>query len=147
MKIIKEVSWEMAHRLSSYNGKCQNLHGHHYSAEICIEGHILVDDKSPENGMLIDFGILLDLVNKVISEKLDHSCIVYQNDTVLIDFYSKNPGLKHLIVPFPSTVENITKWLYEQVEQELPNLHRSNISLAWVRVRETPTSTAFYDHR
>ncbi|MBP6085949.1 6-carboxytetrahydropterin synthase [Patescibacteria group bacterium] len=37
MKISKSFSFDAAHRLTTHNGKCRNLHGHRYSVIVTIE--------------------------------------------------------------------------------------------------------------
>ena len=40
MKITKEITFDSAHMLSNYNGKCNNLHGHTYKLQIEVEGDV-----------------------------------------------------------------------------------------------------------
>lgn len=64
-------SFAAAHRLESYKGKCEALHGHNFSVEAIFEGEDLDQD-----GMLVDFAILKRCLKEVLSE-LDHT---YLND-------------------------------------------------------------------
>ena len=43
MKVTKEVTFDSAHMLSNYSGKCQNLHGHTYKLQVTVEGPIAVE--------------------------------------------------------------------------------------------------------
>jgi len=58
-----------AHRLESYHGKCENLHGHNFSVEALFEG-----EQVNEEGMLVDFAVLKDYLKEVLAE-LDHTFI------------------------------------------------------------------------
>ncbi len=58
-----------AHRLESYHGKCENLHGHNFKVEAFFEGEQLNDE-----GMLVDFAILKGHLKEVLSG-LDHRFI------------------------------------------------------------------------
>jgi len=58
-----------AHRLESYHGKCENLHGHNFSVEALFEG-----EQVNEEGMLVDFAILKGYLKEVL-EELDHTFI------------------------------------------------------------------------
>lgn len=58
-----------AHRLESYHGKCENLHGHNFSVEALFEG-----EQVNEEGMLVDFAVLKGYLKEVL-EELDHTFI------------------------------------------------------------------------
>lgn len=70
MKITKEITFDSAHMLSNYNGKCNNLHGHTYKLQIEVEGNI-----NPKTCMLIDFNELKEIINNNIMQKFDHALI------------------------------------------------------------------------
>lgn len=48
--VSKEFTFDSAHHLHCYEGKCKNLHGHTYKVIFGISG--FVDDR----GLMIDFG-------------------------------------------------------------------------------------------
>ena len=100
MKISKEFSWEMAHRLREHSGGCQNVHGHSYrmTVEICGE-------PDPATGMVLDFAELGEMLKPLI-EELDHAFLCEARDASLIEFLKKEK-MKHKIVPFRTTVENL----------------------------------------
>jgi 6-pyruvoyltetrahydropterin/6-carboxytetrahydropterin synthase len=52
-----EVTFDAAHRLPSYEGKCHFLHGHRFTAIVCIASSELKD-----SGFVIDFVDLKKLV-------------------------------------------------------------------------------------
>lgn len=37
MKVTKEITFDVAHILSYYEGKCANLHGHTYKLQVTLE--------------------------------------------------------------------------------------------------------------
>lgn len=65
---VKET-FAAAHRLESYHGKCENLHGHNFSVEALFEG-----EQVKEEGMLVDFALLKGYLKEVLDE-LDHTFI------------------------------------------------------------------------
>ena len=69
-------SFAAAHRLVGYKGKCEELHGHNFTVEVCVAGQELQDD-----GMLIDFTVLKGHLHEIL-DVLDHK---YIND---IPFFS-----------------------------------------------------------
>ncbi len=91
------------------------MHGHTYRLRVTVKG------ERDEEGMVIDFAMLKDVVQKRVLDVLDHS---YLND----------------ILTQPST-ENVAEWIWGQLEDVLktPTYHLYEIAL-W----ETPTSFVIY---
>lgn len=131
MKIAKEFSWEMGHRLPFHEGKCRNLHGHSYKCMIELSG-------SPDkNGMLLDYYDLKKIIDPII-EELDHSFMVNSSDKELIAILDQLKSNK-VIVDFDSTAENICLYLLDKVKaSSLPR----NIKEIKVRVLETEKTYA-----
>lgn len=94
MLLTKVFTFDAAHFLPNYHGKCENLHGHTYKMEVTIEG-----EPNKEDGMIYDFAQLKELVNKKVVDKLDHSLL---NDTI------KNPS-----------AEFIAMWIWDQLKNDL----------------------------
>ncbi|HCL78789.1 MAG TPA: 6-carboxytetrahydropterin synthase QueD [Synergistaceae bacterium] len=112
MLLRKEFTFDAAHNLTEYHGKCERLHGHTYRLAVTVRG--VPDDE----GMVLDFCEASAIVKKEVIEKLDHS---YLND----------------ILPQP-TAENIALWVWRQVDEPL---RRPNAALFEVTVWETATSS------
>lgn len=110
MLIAKEFTFDAAHRLLNYDGPCANLHGHTYKLQIVLSGPV------QKNGMVIDFVDLKKIVTEKVISKLDHKFI--------------NRIIKQ------STAENISIWIWNQLEKNLP--------LYEIRLWETSTSFAVY---
>ena len=126
MKVAKEFKWEMGHRLPEHFGNCKNIHGHSYKMIAEFEGRL------NENDMIIDF-YDIDRIIKPLVEKLDHAFMVTKNDTEVIEFLDRLKS-KKLVVDFNSTVENICKFVLDEVKKaELSQ----NISSVSVRIYET----------
>ncbi len=98
MRLTRSFSFEAAHFLTKYHGKCEHLHGHTYKLWITIEGEI------QENGMILDHGFLKKIVNERIIDKFDHRC--------LNDFFV-NPS-----------VEIVAKYIWDDLVN-LPDLLKS----------------------
>jgi 6-pyruvoyltetrahydropterin/6-carboxytetrahydropterin synthase len=115
MLLKKEFSFDAAHRLERYHGKCENLHGHTYRMSVEIEG-------SPDaEGMIVDFAQIKETVDREVVSKFDHS---YLNDAI------RQPS-----------AENIARFVFERLE---PLLKGPNYSLSAVQVWETPSSSAVF---
>jgi 6-pyruvoyltetrahydropterin/6-carboxytetrahydropterin synthase len=120
--VSKEFTFDSAHHLHCYEGKCKNLHGHTYKVIFGLSGY--VDDR----GILIDFGDIKDIWKKEIEIFLDHK---YLNET---------------LPPMNTTAENMVVWIYEKMKEALEKEDRQKKYLGarveFVRLYETPTSYA-----
>jgi 6-pyruvoyltetrahydropterin/6-carboxytetrahydropterin synthase len=70
-------NFETAHRLPFLGGKCTNLHGHSWWAEITVSGH------PDHDGLLVDFGALKTAVRAWIDTHLDHGAMLGKDDPLL----------------------------------------------------------------
>jgi len=126
MKIAKEFHWEMGHRLPEHFGLCKNIHGHSYKMIVEFEGEL------DEQGMVIDFYDVEKIINPII-EKLDHAFMVKDDDKLVLEFLDELNS-KKVVVNFFTTVENICKYISEEIiKSNLPD----NIENVRVRVYET----------
>jgi len=68
MRALRVVShFDAAHRLPAHPGKCSKLHGHTWRVEVEVE----FCDVELQDGMLMDFGVLHEIVEEQVA-KLDH---------------------------------------------------------------------------
>ena len=114
--VCKIFSFESAHYLPGYKGKCSNLHGHHWTLEVGVSGPV-----NKDSGMVIDFAELKSIVNQVVIDRLDHTCL---NDLELP--FSKTP-----------TCENLLEWIATRL-----NWDRGPEVVCRLRLYETPDSFA-----
>jgi len=119
-RIGKTVSFDSAHYLRGYIGKCARLHGHRWEVEPTISR---ID--TDELGMVIDFGIVKEKLKEIIDYHFDHYCIN--------DFPPFNDALN-------PTAENIAAYLYQQLKLKLP----PQVKLDSIKVWESPEAWAEY---
>ena len=81
MLLRKEFTFDAAHNLIHYHGKCEALHGHTYRLAVVLEG---VPDAE---GMILDFCELSSLVKERVVSRLDHS---YINDIIPHDLLGQD---------------------------------------------------------
>ncbi|MFZ5986094.1 MAG: 6-carboxytetrahydropterin synthase QueD [Bacillota bacterium] len=110
--ISKVFTFDSAHHLNDYPGKCKNIHGHTYKLEITLKG---LPDK---NGLVVDFHDLNDIVEGEVLSQIDHK---YLNE--LFEF---NP-----------TCEMIGLWIWDEVARRIA---KTGCSLERLILWETPTS-------
>ena len=140
-RIRKKFTFEMAHVLSSsYSKECQQVHGHSYILEIIIQGMSLNDD-----GMLIDFKLLKEIVNEKIISDFDHNFVIKRTSTPIPqECYSALPFLKNIVlVDYNPTAENMVRDIYKRLYGPLARIIPSFIGIR-VRLHETSTGWAEY---
>lgn len=133
MKIGKEFRWEMGHRLPEHDGHCRNLHGHSYRMVVEVEG-----DVEPDTGMVMDFGDISKVVKPMVHE-LDHAFLCQESDEELLALIRRMEW-KLVVIPVPSTVENICGLFVDQLRPIFQGL--PNIEAFTVRIWETASSIA-----
>ncbi|WP_237979938.1 6-carboxytetrahydropterin synthase QueD [Bacillus thuringiensis] len=120
--VSKEFTFDAAHHLHCYEGKCKNLHGHTYKVVFGISGYV------NEIGLAIDFGDIKEIWKNEIEIYLDHR---YLNETL--------PAMN-------TTAENMVVWIYGKMAEALIKDNRANeykgARVEFVRLFETPTSYA-----
>lgn len=147
MLVGKEFTFDSAHFLPKYYGKCEKVHGHTYRLRITVDG------KVGENGLVIDFVVLKKIVKKQVLEKLDHQMI---NDVIEVAsceniakwIWDHLVDLKSLIqaeLDDPNLPESITKYFKDSSSDRIDTSEFSDqVRLHEVSLWETPTSFAVY---
>ena len=136
MLLTKKFSIEMAHALEGYDGKCANLHGHSYHLEVTVEGPAGGAQES-NNGMVMDFHAIKELVNRTIIDRYDHTLVLKKGSQLAQSATTLSlPNLRE--IPFNPTTENLLIHFATILEPELP----SDTRLHSLRLAETDTSVA-----
>ena len=130
--IAKDFHWEMGHRLPFHNGGCRNIHGHSYRMRVELVGRL------DANGMVMDYFDMKELIEPLV-EKIDHSFLCDESDREMRDFFERTP-LKHVLVPFPTTAENLVGWFLKEIAKLLAPY--PNILSLTVRIHETERTYA-----
>lgn len=136
ISITKRLEWDAAHRLLRHEGKCKNLHGHRYVALIEVSQ---TDGGANDVGRVIDFSVLKERIGGWIDKNWDHGFIYQVGDTLGQAAYEE--GLKTYVVDFPTTAENLARYLAQTV---ITKLLPANLVLDTVTIYETPTSSALW---
>jgi 6-pyruvoyltetrahydropterin/6-carboxytetrahydropterin synthase len=143
VSIRRWIETDTGHRVPSHRSKCKHLHGHRYRWEVEIEGDIVSQSGVSEEGMLIDFGDVSDILRKYIHDIVDHAFIVAKTDNRMIELLQLL-GNDHrtVIVPFIPTAENLARWAFEQVAPHIKTQYGNRLKIIAMHVRETPKSWA-----
>jgi 6-pyruvoyltetrahydropterin/6-carboxytetrahydropterin synthase len=134
IRITKEFSFEGAHALVGYDGKCKHIHGHSYKLFVTVKGTPSTDCNSSKLGMLIDFTDLKKIINEAIINKFDHAFIVKEGSPLQKEIGDAYKNVK--IVPFQPTCENLVIYFSELISGNLPQ----NTKLLSLKLYETATS-------
>ncbi len=138
IRITKKFDFEMAHALWNYDGACRNIHGHSYKLYVTVRGKPVYDNRNVKNGMVMDFGVLKEIVNRIIVKRYDH-CVVVSNEAPH-DFLKNVDQMfdKYELTPFQPTSENLLLLFVEILNKEIPE----DIELVKIKLYETETSFA-----
>ena len=108
--IRRFVETDTGHRVPNHKSKCKHLHGHRYRFEAEIEGDVVEEAGVSEEGMLIDFSDVSQILTEHIHDVVDHAFIVYENDLEARAALNLM-GDQHrtVVVGFIPTAENLAK--------------------------------------
>lgn len=131
-----EASFDSAHFLTDYYGKCENLHGHRWRVVAYLEVDELQDEGTCKD-MVVDFGVFKRAVRD-LAEELDHTFLV-EEGSLSADTLAclEREGFDLTMLPFRTTAENLARLFCERLaEQGLP--------VSQVDMYETPNNCAVY---
>ena len=132
-----EQSFDAAHFLKDYEGKCRQLHGHRWRIVAEAAGEEL--SRQPQTrGMLVDFGDLKAAL-KQLCEELDHS-FIYEKGSLKPKTVEAllEEEFRLVEVPWRPTAENMARDFFTRLRQAGLPVHR-------VEVYETPSNCAVYE--
>ncbi|CDF59399.1 6-carboxytetrahydropterin synthase QueD [Thermobrachium celere] len=136
LSVSKEFTFEAAHMLSEHEGECKNLHGHSYKLIVEATGDI-------QNGMIIDFKDLKNIVKETIIDKIDHSFIYYNSSKDDVEHkiaeVLKGSGKKIFEVNYRPTAENMAMHFYNILND---NLKDKGLKVVSITLYETQKSFA-----
>ena len=137
IRITKKFTFEAAHALYGYDGKCKNIHGHSYKLFVTIIGNTIKDSNNVKFGMIIDFSDLKKIVKSEVVEEFDHSVIFNKNSPhkELAEDLIKN-GHKVILANYQPTIEEMIIDFADRISAKLP----PEIKLYSLKLEETETS-------
>ncbi len=137
IRITKIFTFETAHVLYNYDGKCKNIHGHSYKLFVTVKGTPIDDLENPKNGMVVDFGDIKKIAKEEIVNIWDHAVLINGNSPHLeLGKDMENKGHKVIFCNFQPTCENMLYEIASKIKNRLPK----DVSLAYLKLHETETS-------
>jgi 6-pyruvoyltetrahydropterin/6-carboxytetrahydropterin synthase len=130
-------SFDSAHFLAVYEGKCSNIHGHRWKVVVTVQSMTLQTNKQ-QNGMLVDFSQLKNDLKEEV-DSMDHALIIERN-TLKPNTLSalQDEGFQIIMLDFRPTAENLAKYFYNQMK-------RRGYQVKTATVYETPNNCASYE--
>ena len=135
-QLTTEHSFDSAHFLAGYDGKCGNLHGHRWRVLLTVQSETLREDQQ-QKGMCVDFAELKkDLRTEL--DALDHVVIIEQGSLRESTMKALQEEKFQVVeMPFRPTAENFARYFYELFTLK-------GYPVAKVEVYETPNNSAVY---
>ena len=132
-----EQSFDSAHFLPDYDGKCRNIHGHRWKVIVEIKDAELEQDGN-RRGMIVDFSEIKDVL-KGICDEMDH-CLIFEKLSLKPTTIQalEDEGFRLIQTDFIPTAENFAKYFYDRIKADGYKVHR-------VEVHETPNNYAAYE--
>ena len=123
-----ESSFDAAHFLKDYEGKCSNIHGHRWRVKAEIMGGVLS----------VDFGDLKANL-KSVCDALDHS-LIYETGSLRTETIDalREEGFRMNEFPCRPTAENLAAYICGKMQERGYRVKR-------VEVYETPANCAAYE--
>lgn len=139
IRVTKQFSFDMAHALFGYDGPCKNIHGHTYKLSVTIRGKVQSEMHHPKLGMVLDFGVISEVVKRSIIHTFDHALVLNKNSAHMEIFpMLKNEFERIVLLDQQPTCENLMLAFKEILSEEMDKQHE----LVYLRLDETPTSYA-----
>lgn len=135
-QLTTEHSFDSAHFLAGYDGKCGNLHGHRWRVLLTVQSETLREDRQQKD-MCVDFAELKkDLRTEL--DALDHVLIIEQGSLRESTMKALQEEKFQVVeMPFRPTAENFARYFYELFTLK-------GYPVAKVEVYETPNNSAVY---
>lgn len=133
------AAFDSAHFLAGYQGKCANIHGHHWVIEAEISGEQL-QESGTKRGMLVDFGDLKKVV-RALADDYDHA-LIYEAGSLREATLAalREEGFRLIEVAFRPTAEHFARLFFTLLrDKDLP--------VTRVTIYETPDNCAVYEPR
>lgn len=135
---MKQIKFCAGHRLVGHEGKCANLHGHNYIAQIHVTGN-----EVDQLGRVVDFAVINRLFKGWIDDNWDHGMLLWEEDTEAIKALNSISTSRTFLMPYNPTAENMARYLLFEVAPDLVDEVKGyDIAVSKVVIWETENSAA-----
>ena len=131
-----EDSFDSAHFLAGYQGKCGNIHGHRWRVCLTVGTERLRED-AQERGMCMDFSVLKNELKNLL-EMYDHNFLIERGTLKEKTMEAlREEGFSFLELSFRPTAEHFARHFFEEFKKR-------GYPVVEVKVYETPNNCAAY---
>lgn len=135
-ELKSEASFDAAHFLTDYDGKCENLHGHRWRVVAAIRAEGLQTEGQMKD-MVMDFGDFKKILRGIVAE-FDHMFIVEEGSLAPATVSAlEAETFRMLVVPWRTTSENFARYFADRLQE-------AGLDVSYVEVYETPLNCAIY---
>ena len=139
IRLTRQFDFELAHALEGYDGPCRHIHGHSYKLFVTVAGTPSADPGAPKLGMVMDFGVLKDIVTHLIVDRYDHAFVMRESEASSeIAGTMRRQWQNVVTAPFQPTCENMIIDFVRILGETLP----PQVRLVEVTLYETEKSHA-----
>ena len=142
LTITRKLEFDAGHRIPDHKSQCRNLHGHRYTLEITLQGQVIEQEGSSDNGMIMDFSDVKALAKQHLVDVWDHAFLVYEKDVTVRDFLGTLPGHKTVIIQQIPTVENLARAAFTILKAAYQDHYGTGLRLHKLVLHETPNCWA-----
>ncbi|MFK7756410.1 MAG: 6-pyruvoyl tetrahydropterin synthase family protein [Flavobacteriales bacterium] len=135
LRVTKEFTFEAAHALDGYDGKCKDIHGHSYKLSVTVLGKVNLNKEDPKCGMVIDFGEIKKIVKGSVLDQFDHYLLL-RSDSRFKGIESHGERIRY--VNYQPTCENMLLEIVSDIQHDFPD----GVTLIEATLRETATGYA-----
>lgn len=131
-----QATFDAAHFLTDYHGKCENLHGHCWHVVAYLEQEELQSEGTMRD-MVVDFGVFKRAVREMC-DAFDHTFVVEEGSLKEKTLAClEEEGFTLTIVPFRTTAENLAKYFFGKLADQ-------GFPVSQIEVYETADNCAIY---
>jgi 6-pyruvoyltetrahydropterin/6-carboxytetrahydropterin synthase len=136
LTITKIFTFDTAHALENYPGKCRHIHGHTYTLHVTVSGEMNGMKQDPYEGLIIDFTQLKEWVKREVISRYDHFLLLAEGSPLANLNYPEWERIR--LTPYQPSCEN----MLADICQRLLKNPLKGITLEELQLFETPTSYA-----
>lgn len=148
--IARKIEIDAGHRVPYHNSQCRHLHGHRWkiAAHVSARGLVEASPERADSGMVLDFGVIKQVLMEQIHAKFDHRLILWEKDGLLRNgqfedsLVAAGCEMSLVVVPCIPTAEGLAEHWASLIAAPL---HGAHFKLAGLEVFETPNSVVMWE--
>jgi 6-pyruvoyltetrahydropterin/6-carboxytetrahydropterin synthase len=145
MRITRRLEFDAGHRIPNHQSQCRHLHGHRYAIEVTLSGELIATRGAPDEGMVMDFSRVKEIVRTSIVDRWDHAFLAWREDRVVLDLLERIPDHRTVVFDAPPTAEHLALAAFRVLDRAYRDEYGNKLRLERVRLYETPNCWADVD--